>query len=215
MSYLICNLPPVQCYVKKEYLYDFQSGFGEYEPCYWVSVKSVMGRALYIESYLTNYGACYDKLPISAYVWDTDSDTDEHLPLDHLQIWDCFSYHITVLKKSLLAGLDCSVFMKNKETYKGYYLFTIDSCHSDPNELNTTLTETSNEHKSYNIIKLDNGQFCAQPNNRCLFYDQSLTANGVKTPDFRVATHEFYCEDSNKWSAGDTDDYFYELNERK
>lgn len=211
MSYLIANLPPIQCYVKKEYLYDFQKGFGEFEPCYWVSVKSIKGRALYIESLLTNYGALYDKLPISAYVWKTDLNQDIQLPLDHLQLWDAFSYNITLLEKSLLKGVDVMVYMKDKQYYKGVYLFTIDSCHSDVNEINTSLSETPNEHKSFNIIKLDNGQFAAQPNNRVLYYDQSLTLTGVKKPDFKVSTHEFVCENGLKWSAGDQSSYFYDI----
>jgi len=200
---------------KKEYLYDLQKGFGEFEPCYWVSVKSIKGKALYIESYLSNYGALYDKLPISAYVWKTDINNEEQLPLDHLEIWDAFSYNITVIKKSTLSGLTCKVFMKNKKMYNGTYIFTIDSCHSDPNELNVSLSETPNEHKSFNIIKLDNGQFAAQPNNRVLFYDQSLTPGGIKTPDFKVSTKEFYCEDGNKWAVDDNDDYFYNISNKK
>jgi hypothetical protein len=211
MSYLVANLPPIQCYVRKEFLYDFQKGHGEYEPCYWVSVKSIKGKALYIESYLTNYGACYDKLPISAYVWKTDVNENELLPLDFLEIWDAFSYNITVIKKELLFGMDAKVYMKDKKFYNGVYMFTIDSCHSEPNELNTTLSETPNEHKSFNIIKLDNGQFAAQPNNRVLFYDQSLTPSGLRIPDFKVSTKEFYCEDSTKWSVGDEDNFFYDI----
>lgn len=214
MSYLVANLPPIQCYVRKEYLYDFQKGFGEFEPCYWVSVKSIKGKALYIESYLANYGALYDKLPISAYVWRTDIKQEEQLPLDFLEIWDAFSYHISVIKKSTLSGLTCKVFMKNKKMYEGSYMFTIDSCHSDPNEINVSLSETPNEHKSFNIIKLDNGQFAAQPNNRVLFYDQSLTPGGIKTPDFKVSTKEFYCEDGNKWAVDDNDDYFYNISDK-
>jgi len=66
MSYLVSNLPPIQCFIKKEYLYDLEKGFGEFEPCVWVSVKSIKGRALYIESLISNYGALFDKLPISA-----------------------------------------------------------------------------------------------------------------------------------------------------
>jgi hypothetical protein len=100
--------------------------------------------------------------------------------------------------------------MKDKKFYDGYYLFTIDSCHSNPNELDTTLSETPNEHKSFNIIKMDNGQFAAQPNNRLLFYDQSLTPKGLRIPDFKVSTKEFYCEDSTKWSFGDSNDFFYD-----
>ena len=212
MSYLVANLPPLECYVRKEYLYDFEKGYGEFEPCYWVSVKSIKGRALYFESYLTNYGAVYDKLPISAYVWKTDLNEDELLPLDHLELWDAFSYNITVIEKSTLSNLDCRVYMKNKKFYIGNYLFTIDSCHSDPNELNVSLSETPNEHKSFNIIKLENGQFAAQPNNRVLYYDQSLTPKGIKIPDFKVSTTEFYCEDGTNWSVGDQDVFFYDDN---
>ena len=157
MSYLVANLPPIQCYIRKEYLYDFQSGFGEFEPCYWVSVKSIKGKALYIESLIVNYGALYDKLPISAYVWRTDV-SEELLPLDFLEIWDGFSYNISIIEKSLLKGLQCKVLMKDKKLYDGQYMFTIDSCSSEPNELNVSLSETPNEHKSFNIIKLDEDQ---------------------------------------------------------
>jgi hypothetical protein len=212
MSYLVANLPPVECYIKKEYLYDFEKGHGEFEPCYWVSVKSIKGKALYIESLLTNYGALYDKLPISAYVWKTDIKKDEQLPLDFLEIWDAFSYNITVIEKSTLSKLDCQVYMKDKKFHKGQYMFTIDSCHSEPNELDVSLSQTPNEHKSFNIIKMDNGQFAAQPNNRVLFHDQSLTPKGITKPDFKVSTHEFVCEQGHKWVADDN--YFYEINKR-
>lgn len=213
MSYLVSNLPPIECYIRKEFLYDFEKGHGEFEPCYWISVKSIKGRALYFESLLTQYGAVYDKLPISAFVWRTDVKNEELLPLDHLEIWDSFSYNISVIEKSTLKGLDCRIFMKDKQFYKGKYMFTIDSCHSEPNELNVSLSETPNEHKSFNIVKLDNGQFAAQPNNRVLFYDQSLTPKGIKIPDFKVSTKEFYCEDGTKWSVGDQDVFFYDDNQ--
>ena len=214
MSYLVSNLPPIQCYVRKEYLYDFQSGHGEFEPCYWVSVKSIKGKALYIESLLTNYGALYDKLPISAYVWKTDVDEESLLPLDFLEIWDAFSYDITVIEKSTLKGLQCKVNMKDKKLYDGTYMFTIDSCHSNPNELDVSLSQTPNEHKSFNFIKLDNGQFAAQPNNRVLFYDQSLTPKGVTIPDFKVSTHEFNCENGLKWYVEENDNFFYNLEKK-
>jgi hypothetical protein len=148
-------------------------------------------------------------------VWKTDIKQDELLPLDYLEIWDSFSYNITVIEKNTLSGLQCKIFMKDKKLYDGNYMFTIDSCHSEPNELNVSLSETPNEHKSFNIIKLDNGQFVAQPNNRVLFYDQSLTPNGVTIPDFKVSTKEYYCEDGSKWSSGNVDSFFYNLDERK
>ena len=46
MSFLVHNLPPVDVYVKKEYLYDLEYGHGELTPGLWISVKSVEGKAL-------------------------------------------------------------------------------------------------------------------------------------------------------------------------
>ena len=102
MAFLVHNLPPVEVYVKKEYLYDHQQGHGELTPGMWISIRSIQGKALYFETLLLEYGALYDKLPISAFVWKEDYDKDNQLPLDTLQIWDCFDYDITVIKKPFL-----------------------------------------------------------------------------------------------------------------
>ena len=71
MSYIIGNLPPIKCFVRREYLYNFEKGHGELEPCIWVSIKAIRGQVFRIESLLPRYGALYDKLPIQAYVWNT------------------------------------------------------------------------------------------------------------------------------------------------
>ena len=67
----------------------------------------------------------------------------------------------------------------------------------------------------YPVSKLVNGQFFAQPNNRMLWYEQSLTPSVLKTPDFKVATKYYFCEQDSKWVFGDSDDYFYKEKERK
>jgi len=54
MAHIIANLPAVKCFVRREFLYDFQKGHGELEPCWWVSIKSLRGQAFRIESYLNN-----------------------------------------------------------------------------------------------------------------------------------------------------------------
>ena len=151
MAFLVHNLPPVDVYVKKEYLYDLEYGHGELTPGLWISVKSVEGKALYFETLLTDYGALFDKLPLSAFVWKKDYNTEDQLPLDTLQIWDCFDYDITVIKKPMLC--DCEFFGKDKKMHKGEYLFTIDNAHRDRNYLNQNLSEHDPEHKSFNVIK--------------------------------------------------------------
>ena len=209
MSYIIASLPPVKCFVRREYLYNFEKGHGELEPAIWVSIKALRGQVFRVESLLPAYGALYDKLPISAYVWKTEH---SDLPIDTLQLWDCMSYRFTVHEKIGLRNLGVKFLGKDKEWHFGNYLFTVDFC-ADDMDADTGFTEQAEEHKSFNFIKLENGQFAIQPNNRCLWYDQSLSPVETKFPDFQAARTIWTVDGTRKWSAGD--DWFYNVEERK
>ena len=167
MSYIIASLPPVKCFVRREYLYNFEKGHGELEPAIWVSIKALRGQVFRVESLLPAYGALYDKLPISAYVWKTEH---SDLPIDTLQLWDCMSYRFTVHEKIGLRNLGVKFLGK------------------------------------------ENGQFAIQPNNRCLWYDQSLIPAETKFPDFQAARTIWTVDGTRKWSAGD--DWFYDIKDR-
>ena len=212
MAYLVANLPPLKVFVKKQYLYDHEKGHGEFVEGVWITTKSIQGRALYFETYLPEYGALYDKLPISAFV--NSPDIKLNLELEELELWDAFSYHITVIEKKNL-GERCKYLAPSKKWYYGKYLFTIDSCHADTNILNVSYSEVPEEHKSFNILELDNGHYAAQPNNRCLFYEKSMTPSKMLQPDFKVSTKYYSVEGESKWTAGDDTNYFYELKEQK
>ena len=205
----VANVPYIKCYVRKEYLYDLTRGHGEFEECVLLAVKSMQGKALIFEAYLPAYGACYDKFPLSAFVWRTDIVESEQLP------WVRLNYgmpsHTTLPYgiRRMLRNCDVEVYVPGKGKISGEYLFTIDSVHSDPNMVNTSVAEVPSEHKQFNVGKLVNGQFFAQPNNRMLWYEQSLTPSTLKTPDFKVASKYYFCEQDSKWVFGDSDDYFY------
>ena len=217
MAYLVANIAPTEVFIRKEFLYDFTKdnknkllGEDEYESAHWITTKSIPNQALYFESFVHNYGALYDKLPIHAFVWKTDIDRNKLYSLDWLQLWDCFSYNIAVIKKQRLRNARCEVIMKDRSKAPGYYLFTIDSCSSDPNEVDVSWSETPNEHKSFNIIKLDNGQFAAQPNNRILWKHQSQTpSTDLKIPYFKFSTKTWICENSDRWSAAGSTTFTY------
>jgi hypothetical protein len=217
MSYLVANIAPIEVFIRKEFLYDFTKdnkgkllGEDEYESAHWITTKSIPNQALYFESFVHNYGALYDKLPIHAFVWKTDIDRNNLYPLDWLQLWDCFSYNISVIKKQRLRNARCEVIMKDRSKAPGYYLFTVDSCSSEPNEIDVSWSETPNEHKSFNIIKLDNGQFAAQPNNRILWKHQSQTpSTDLKIPYFKFSTKTWICENSDRWSAAGSTTFTY------
>lgn len=219
MTFLIANTPPIECFVRKEFLYDLVTdpdtgkpkAQGEFEPCIWISIKSIRGRAFYIEALLTKYGALYDKLPLSAFVWKTS--IDKYLSLDELQLWDCFSYELTILEKISLRNLKVKYKAKNKNWYMGNYMFTVDNVSSDPNVIDTSFSQIPSEHKSFNFIKLDNGQFAAQPNNRIIWFEPSHSPSKFAKPDFKTSTQVFSVEDKPKFVFGDSDEYFYEEQE--
>jgi len=220
---LINNLPPTKVWVRKEYLRDLRDGFGEYVLGYWVSVKSLPGRAFYFETFLPEYGALYDKLPISAFLaWDSDSPNapkapEPDLPLEELQFWNCFSYDITLLEKNLTYTMGWEVRTKTNGCISGNYLFTIDSYNNDRSSADLTFSEVPDEHKSFNIIELQNGQYAAYPNNRCRIVDPSLSPETLKTPDFLVSTRYFNVEYPNaKWGRlGESEEYFWETKTEK
>lgn len=206
MSYLVANIPAVEVFVDKRYLYDWQTdsngkvlGEGEWEIGHWVTVKSVPNRALLFETYIDKFGAVYDKLPLSAFRWHLNNLNSEY-PLDWLQIWDCLSYNISVIQKRVLDGYRTLTTLKDRSVVEGEYLFTIDTCHSETNEVDVWWSGNPAEHKSYNVCKIDNGQFVAQPNNRTRWVQPSRGTDESQIPYFRYSTRVWRCERGKKWS---------------
>jgi len=222
MTTLVANVPPTKVWVRKEYLYDLQKGHGEYTPGYWVTCKSLTGRALQFETYLTEYGALYDKLPISAFLsWDPDHPDKPQaptpdLPLTDLQYWNGFDHGLTVIEKNLIFNMRFEVLTREHGVMQGTYLFTIDNYHPHRNEPDFYFSEFPDEHKSHNIVALDNGQIGAYPNNRCRMVDPSLTYHNLKTPDFKVSTRYYEVETVPKWGRlGESDEYFWKTPNEK
>lgn len=119
-------------------------------------------------------------------------------------------YNIAIITKTNIDALRCHVLMKDGKYYPGTYMFTIDSCSSDPTVFSTSWDDLPSEHKSFNIIRLDNGQFAAQPNNRIRWEHSSLIPVNPKTPKFfKVCDIDYQVEDTPKWSVSDTTSYFY------
>jgi len=209
LSTLITNLPSTKVYVRKEYLRDLNDGFGEFVEGVWVSAKSIPGRAFYFETYLPEYGALFDKLPISAFVSSPET-PDPDLDLPNLQFWNCMDYGIANICKQFVGSMEWEVRTRHFGTLKGEYLCTLDNYHADPDVIDYSTSEVPQEHKSFNLIELENGQYALYPNNRCRVYDISLTPQEAKIPDFKVSTEYYQVENGVKWGRlGDCDDYFW------
>ena len=115
-----------------------------------------------------------------------------------------------MVEKPLLCGLRAEFFGKDRKLHPGQYMLTLDNCMPDPRIPDYGFSETPDEHKSFNLLRLDNGQFALQPNNRCRFFDPSLTPVALSKPDFKVCTHSYTVESVAKWRLGDTETVDYD-----
>ena len=65
-------------------------------------------RAFYFETYLPDYGALYDKLPISAFVSKPTIPTPD-MDLYNLQFWNCMDYGVVALHKQFIGSMDFEI----------------------------------------------------------------------------------------------------------
>jgi len=165
MAQLNANIPYIEGFVRDSYLFNDENN-KELTPCYIFGVKTIINRPLLFHCQLQN-GVVWWSLPLSAFVWKEDFDIladSEEERLSLLQYWDCQSNDVSVTVFTYLQNYIVDVFNRNKDWYRGKYLFTIDDYYSDNNSLPSGYAIDSNT-KCYHIIKLDNGNFGAYPNN--------------------------------------------------
>ena len=201
--------------LRKEYLYDLKKGIKEKLKTVLSLVLLVWGAVLYYFTLLwltvQYFIAC-----LLARLFKKDL-THPECPQDDLMNWSFGIVFLIILlftHWSILSAASGYYFGKDKKKHHGTYLFTVDWGHPDANILDTDHSEIPHEHKCAHIIALDEGNFAAQPNNRCIWDLPSFTVKD-NTPDWKVQTNEWNVEDSGKWRTSDTDDFFYEIEEKK
>ena len=215
MAALICNLPSYDVWVRKEYLTDHQSGHGEFVKGVWVSAKSIPGRAFYFETYLPEYAAMFDKLPISAFTSDPETPTPD-MTLHNLQFWNCMDYGVIAVQKQFIGSMHYEVMTRDFGNQTGTYICTLDNYHQDVDSIDYSTSEQPAEHKSHNLLELDNGQFALYPNNRMRIYDNSITPETPKIPDFKVSTVYYQVENGHdRDGLGSEDNYFWKTSKER
>lgn len=206
------NLPPTKVYVRNEFLYDLQSGHGEFTEGWLHAVRCIKGRGMQFYV-LLNTGGNFQGLPLNALCTNKKAPKWE---LGKTQLWDVLSYDTSFIKLEFLSGMSCEVLLKDKTRETGSYMFTIDFAHPSPGSFG--LSETPDEWKTSHFIELDNGNIVAYPPNRILFKDASLVDPNVDPSKlgYKVNTNYWYCEDGEKYTSfGDSDEYFYKQEQEK
>jgi hypothetical protein len=195
------DIPHFTALLRAEYLYNLESHHGEFVPCLVFAVDSVAGHAIGWDV-LTDFGGMFARLPISSFVHQKDA---PNLPLDWLELWNNFSYQVEAHEYEAIRNVRCSVLLKNREWYLGTYMFTLSWFGSAYAEY-----PGDGGFKRAHIIRLDNGCFAAQPNNRIKWHEPSFCVEAFpEIPDFKTNEHVWVCEVGDKWTTEDNDLYFY------
>ena len=98
----------------------------------------------------------YDKLPISAFVSGIKTPTPD-MTLHNLQFWNCMDYGVVAVQKQFIGSMHYEVYTRDFGSQMGTYVCTIDNYHQDPDTIDYATSENPSEHKSHNLIELDNG----------------------------------------------------------
>ncbi len=197
---MFADIPHFYGLVRREYLYNLESHFNEFQPCWVFGIDSIEGRAVGW-NILTDEGAMFSRLPICALCWKR---TAPIIPLDRLEMWNCFSYNVEAHEFSALRELRCE--MKTEgEWWPGIYMFTLGWWGSQWAE-----QPSEGGFKYAHIIKLENGCYAAQPNNRLRWLEPSfITKEFPKKPDF-ITNDYIWNVENHTWRTEDSNRYFYE-----
>ena len=155
------------------------------------------------------------RAPISAFYKNPGT---KELPLNELCLWDSFSHNVSVTTFYQMAGCKMKYISRRKVDREGIYLFTIDWCAGDYNDLNYGYAEKPDQHKCGHVIELDDGNYAIQPNNRLRIFDPSMAADPSKPLINRlVNTNIWSVETTSKWITDEHEEgsYDYKYTELK
>ncbi len=111
MSFLNINIPPIECYIRKEFLRNQEDGHGEFFPCMIFGVSSLPSQVPLFH-FLMEDGGVWWKMPIHAFASSTSAEPQE---LDELVLWDCFSYYVSVTKFYALENKQNNIYFSAKK----------------------------------------------------------------------------------------------------
>ena len=170
MPELNANIPPIDCYVRGNFLRNQIDSHDEYFECVIFGVSSVQNRSPLFH-FMMEDGGLWWRMPINAFCKEPNT---PEVDLHNLVLWNSFSPNVAVTKFANLANLKMSYKDRNRNVVSGKYLFTLDWHNPESNRLDDGYSETPNEHKCGHVIQRDDGNYAIQPNNRVRVFEPSF-----------------------------------------
>lgn len=211
MPELNANIPPIECYVRGNFLRNQQDSHDKYFPCVIFGVASVQNRSPLFHILMED-GGLWWRMPINAFCAKPGVPEED---IYNLVLWNSFSSNITVTKFANLVNMKMSYLDRNKNKVEGKYLFTLDWHNPDSNTIDHGYSENPGQHKCGHVIQRDDGNFAIQPNNRVLLFEPSFTTKyGNLVIDRLINEHKWDVEDNPKYILEDNNRYNYEENNK-
>jgi len=211
MPELNANIPPIECYVRGNFLRNQIDSHDKYFPCVIFGVSSVQNRSPLFH-FMMEDGGIWWRMPINAFCTKPDIPEED---IHNLVLWNSFSPFITVTKFANLSNMRMTYIDRTKTKVKGKYLFTLDWHNPDSNRLDDGYSENPGQHKCGHVIEREDGNYAIQPNNRCLVLEPSFTTKKTMVIDRLINTYKWDVEDAGKWIAEDSDRYHYDIETRE
>lgn len=191
------NIPPIEAMVRLEFMNQHDPQYvGKFVECQIFAVASIPAQTPLFH-FVCPDGGIWWRMPIHAFCW---KECDVR-PLTDLVLWDCFSHQITCFTADLLRNKRVHVTGRDRSIMEGQYMMTLDW-------FGTGFAEVPGQHKSGHVIRLDEGNFAIQPNNRIRLFDPNFTTNSERVPR-KIAKHLYTSESTGKWVTEDSDEYEY------
>lgn len=149
----------------------------------WVGLTSIPGRMWGLNVIFREGGMLYRGIPPQAICFER---SDLLWLATDSQLWDCYSYHFTIIENPILKGMRMTAKIRN-EIHYGTYLF-------EATHLDEGWSNCPEQDKTFYFIQLDNGRLTIQPTNRITFIDGSFIKNTCELPTLKLSSTINSCE---------------------
>ena len=182
MIYSKIGALPYHLYIQVDSRFTHQEDCG-WQEAMWVGLTSIPGRMWGLNVIFREGGMLYRGIPPHAICFERSEllwlATDS-------QLWDCYSYHFTIIENPILKGMRMTAKIRN-EIHYGTYLF-------EATHMEEGWSNCPEQDKTFYFIQLDNGRLTIQPTNRITFIDGSFIKNTCELPLLKLSSTINSCE---------------------
>lgn len=202
MSKLNENIISFKAFVKKSYFTKNTEDL-EFYSVYVFGLQSIPGKILTFHV-MTDHGMLRSRVPLSEIY--TKIPTGD-IPFHYKQLWDCFSYNVTVTKYDFLESHRGQIVLRDGTKVWGTYMFTVDW-------FDNPYSDEPSDYKCGHIFFSDEGYLLCQPNNRIFWKDSNFITKELpeNLKQFKVDNDLLSVENvSDRWVSEDSDSFYYDV----